>query len=161
MILCIHHFPPVYPELLQRGRMGYFFNRLGLYLDRRRNPRDLEYMENLCRERFGNGYTLVAASKISDVQIGNADQVVLLWPDGNGYGWYQTENTVFRNMKKGAQLHVLNGRRRYFPYSKRGQLPYLLRRSAERLWLAEIASTVVFILVTPFLLLLDFAKGRS
>jgi hypothetical protein len=161
VILCIHDSPSDYPEQLQQGRMGYFFNRLALYLNRRRNPRTLEYMEKLCQEHFGDSSTLVASSEISEAQIGHADQVVLLWPDGNGYGWYTIENTVFRKMKPGTQLYVLNGRRRLFPYSKLTQLPYLLRRNAERLWLAEIVSTAVFILITPIFLLLDYLKGRS
>lgn len=161
MRLCINHSPPDYPERLQRGLLGYLFSRLSLYLRRRRNPRSMEYMEALCTEQFGTDYTIVAASDISVIAIGEVDEIVLLWPDGNGYGWAAIERTVFSKMDAKAKLTVLNGRRRSFNFNKKLRVQYLLRRFAERFWIAEIFSTALFILVTPLLLLWDFAKGRS
>lgn len=161
MRLCISHFPPDYPERLQQGRLGFFFNRLALYLNRRRNPRTLEYMEALCSEQFGKDYTIAAAPDVSSKAIRAADEIVLLWPDGNGYGWAATEKKVFNRMKPTAKVTVLNGRKRSFSFNKKLRAHYFLRRFVERFWIGEIVSTALFIVITPFLLLWDMAKGRS
>lgn len=161
MRICISYFPPEYPAWLESGPLRYFFSRLGLYLRQRRNPRSAEYMKALCDHTFGKDYTMLPAEDIASKSLTEAEDVVLLWPDGNGYGWGRTEKKVLRALPKEARLHVLNGRRRYFRFGPTQRVGYMLRRAAERFWVGEMAMTLVFIFATPFLIAWDKAKGRS
>lgn len=161
MRLCLTLFPPDYPNWLKKGPFFYFFDRLGLFLHKRRNPRTEEYMRQLCAETFPGGYTVKDAKLVTPEDLAESKEVVLLWPDANGYGWAGVERRISREIPAGTELTVLNGRRRYFRLGRGLRFTYLVRRVLERFWIGEMLMTALFILVTPALLAWDKAKGRS
>lgn len=160
MRLCIYHDPEDYPHWLQVWPFKYFFSRLALYLRHKRRPRDEEYMRARCEDRFRE-YVMVPARDLTPEMVAKSAEIVLLWPDANGYGWSRIENRVFRQKGRGTNVYALNGRRRFFPFHRGLQLTYLLRRLSERFWVAEALMTAIFVLATPIMLAIDHARGRK
>lgn len=159
MRLCIEYYPNEYPEivgrLLGRSIFGRIFQKFKEITHYKRNPRDQKYMLALAEKRFGKDFELIQAANMSD--FSGADEVVLLWPDGNGYGWAPIEA---RLLFQRARVSVLNGRQRYFPLTFKSWLGCLPRRFMERFWIGEMVFTAVFLAMTPFLVGKDLVKGR-
>jgi hypothetical protein len=125
------------------------------------NPRDEQYMHALFRERYPNG-KFVATSRDPNwaKQLSSADTVVLLYPDSIGLGYGALEALVENSKKTWATVRVLNGRRRDFVVSRRAKRALRWRRLIERAMLGEVVAMAGFLLITPFLVLTDFVKGR-
>ena len=120
----------------------------------RANPRDANYMRALCVEKWGGAEIVDLASASTPDLIRRADLVVLLYPDAIGQGFTRIERDVQRLKHGAAEMRALNGRRRDF------RLSPSVRRWLERTMLTECLFAVAFLLVTPILLIIDFASGR-
>jgi hypothetical protein len=117
------------------------------------NPRDEAYLRALFAERYPDG-RLVGPD---DVQ--GAERVVLLYPDAIGLGWNDVERAVGR-AAPGAEVRVLNGRRRDFALDARTRRRLRLRRGLETTVAGEALFALVFVLATPVLLAWDALRGR-
>jgi hypothetical protein len=126
----------------------------------RANPRDAEYMRALCKERWGDAAIIEADKPGAPESIQGADIIVILYPDAIGQGFANLESEIARHKSKSAEIRVLNGRRRDFPLSPSTLRGLRLRRFLERTMLAEWLFLVLFLFITPVLLLLDWARGR-
>ena len=160
MRILIEYYPESYPACLTKGIFAPIFVKLSRAQNYKRNVRSSEYMRDLAIEKFGNQLTFLEPSQLSSEAISMADEIVLLWPDGNGYGWGRIEKNLFQNKKSTANVLVLNGRRRSFIYSKKTRTGYLIRRTLERLWLGEILFSIFFIFISPIFLVLDLIHGK-
>jgi GNAT superfamily N-acetyltransferase len=118
------------------------------------NPRDEAYMRALFAERYTDGRLGGPAD------VSGAQRVVLLYPDAIGVGWGPVERAVIRRAGPGAEVRVLNGRRRDFVLDRRARLGLGLRRLLETALIGEAAASVTFVLVTPVLLARDLLGGR-
>jgi hypothetical protein len=92
--------------------------------------------------------------------VSGAQQIVLLYPDAIGLGWGPVERAVLRRAAPGAEVRVLNGRRRDFVLDRRARFRLELRRWFETALIGEAAATVSFVLLTPVLLAWDVLRGR-
>ena len=115
------------------------------------NPRDAAYMRALFAERYPEGTIGDAAA------AAGAERVVLLYGDAIGLGWAPVERGLLRG---GAEVRVLNGRRRDFALDRATRLRLRLRRAAERSLAGEAVFTIAFVAATPFLLAFDLLRGR-
>ncbi len=89
------------------------------------------------------------------------DEIVLLWPDGNGAGWGDVERTIFTRKRPSARVVVVNGRRRRFALDRARWRRFRARRFLQKTLVAEIAFMLVFVLLTPCLWLSDIVRGRG
>jgi len=89
------------------------------------------------------------------------EQIILLWPDGNGMGWSSIERKVIRAKNATARVYVLNGRRRLFELQRRIWRGYKVRRFLEKSFLLESGVLVVFLLTAPILALWDLVIGAD
>ncbi len=160
MRLCVAHASDEYPGWLRFGLPRAAFRRLSAASRSKRNPRDQEQMLGLARAAFGPDSRVVRAHEIEPRLLADASEIVLLWPDGNGYGWGRVERRVFARKAPSCAVVVLNGRRRRFTLSRWLRVGYLVRRILERFWVAEIAFSLLFLLVSPCLVVWDLATGR-
>ena len=127
----------------------------------KRCPRDADYLRGLAARHLDSSCRLVEVPEALDPQLlRSADEIVLLWPDGNGYGWSPVEWAVFRHKAPLAHVSVLNGRGRHFELTPRVLASYRLRRTLERFWVGELAFTVTFLAFSPLLVGWDLIKGR-
>lgn len=134
----------------------------------RRNSRALEYMRILASSELGPGTEFVvlqsvarAAHDLTAGRIQSADQIVLLWPDAIGYGWWPVERAVFAAKSGPAEVTVITGRQRQFRAStQRALTPFRWRRVMERLWLGEIVFAATLLMSAPFLAAWDAVRGR-
>jgi hypothetical protein len=92
---------------------------------------------------------------IHQVDVGDFEQIVLLWPDANGMGWSDIERELFKKMRDCACVYVLNGRRRFFELSKSRWRAFQIRRALEASFLSEVCVFVVFLVTAPVLALWD------
>jgi hypothetical protein len=169
MTLAILYFPDEYS--IRRGPLKRGFDKLGAASHVRRDPRNRSYIETLVQERTkGNTMQWLelprqwwqgeSAQKLEEA-CGTAEEIWLLWPDGNGYGWSKVERSVWKSKRPKVKLVVLNGRRRFFELTPKIRRMYQLRRILERLWVGEVGFTLVLLLIAPFLVGWDFARGRQ
>lgn len=101
----------------------------------RSHPRSKEYMLSLLQEKF-------PGTQLIDLeQPRSSGQIILLYPDSIGLGWWKVERRLSRSHK----LVVLNGRRRVFEFTPSVRRMLLLRRFLEMTFLPEM-------LLTPFVL---------
>jgi hypothetical protein len=127
----------------------------------KRYPRNADYLRGLAARRLDPSCRLVEVPEALEPQLlRSADEIVLLWPDGNGYGWSPVERVVFRHKAPLAQVSVLNGRGRRFKLTPRVLASYRLRRTLERFWVAEFAFTVAFLALSPLLVGWDMIRGH-
>jgi len=105
------------------------------------NPRPPAYMRTLFAERYPDGRLE------GGVPAGDADTIVLLYPDAIGLGF----GAIERRLPRGARIVVLNGRRREFPLDRRTRAALRKRRLLERTMLG---------VATPVLLAADLVRGR-
>jgi hypothetical protein len=160
MKLCIQFFPKIKVSRNNRFITTRIYHALlnGSYY--KQNPRDMMYMQFLVKESFKNKFIIIDINKMSPSLIKGATEVILLWPDSLGHGWFNIEKKIFIWKKKNTRVMVLNGRRRYFSLSKNLWLKYLILRAIEKFWLGEVLFFIVFLFLTPFLILYDSIKGH-
>jgi len=131
--------------------------RLNRFHDGRANPRSLAYMKETINSRIGS----LGVEQMNDLSIlpridfSEIDQIVLLWPDANGMGWFNIERQVFRAKKAGTHVYVLNGRRRLFELPRSLWREYRVRRFLEKSFILEIGVIVLFFITAPVLTLWD------
>jgi hypothetical protein len=101
------------------------------------------------------------ASDLSPARLRNVEDIVLLWPDGSGYGWFPVERRIWAWKDKSAKVRVLNGRRRSFRLTSGLWAAYLFRRFMERFWIGEMAFSLLFFVVSPFLVIWDIGRGKD
>jgi hypothetical protein len=146
------------------GGIGNKFRRL---LHARRAPRGEAYMRRLASETLGPDHDLIvlsdgdAGAQLQQHGIANRKRVVLMWPDAIGAGWSGVEGTIRNSMASSATLHALNGRRRFFELTPGTLSTVRTRRAIEKMWIGEIGFIVVLLLVAPFLVVWDLARGRT
>jgi hypothetical protein len=160
MQVCITHFPSEYSSWLRKWFLSQLFDRLSKASRYKRNPRDIQYMRALVTEFLGQDIHWVKAKYLRPNIVKEADKIILLWPDGNGYGWFWVEFRVFA-WRRGSTVMVLNGRRRYFQLTLKLWLAYCLRRFLERFWIGEIVFSIIFLVVSPFLVAWDLLRGHK
>jgi hypothetical protein len=147
MTLGILHDP--WPALRGRGPRRY-----RTMVEFKANPRDEHYLRELFAERHPGG-------RIGGLdEVTQAEGVVLLYPDAIGIGWSSVEREVRRRMRPGAELRVLNGRRRDFALDRAMRRRLAVRRAFETAVLGEALFTALFLLATPPLLAWDLLRGR-
>ena len=128
---------------------------------RKANPRNEEYMKGLFRSRWPEGDYVNADSDPQWYRrVPSANPVILLYPDAIGLGFQAVESRVLGLKKDRAAVHVLNGRRREYPFSRRMRGRLYFHRFLERWMIGEILMTFLFLLVTPVLLLRDWTARR-
>jgi hypothetical protein len=132
-----------------------FFTKLGGYHEYRGNPRALTYMKELVGRHMGS-IDLAPAHDLSVLsQIPTVQQIVLLWPDANGMGWFDIERQVFKRNQSRNDVYVLNGRGRLFELSKQQWRAFRLKRFLEKSFLLEIGVLALFLVTAPMLALWD------
>jgi hypothetical protein len=147
MTLGILHDP--WPGLRGRGPRRY-----RTMVEFKANPRDEPYLRALFAERYPGG-------RIGGLdEVAQAARVVLLYPDAIGIGWSGIERGVRRRARPGAELRVLNGRRRDFALDGAMRRRLAVRRAFESALLGETLFTALFLLATPPLLAWDLLRGR-
>jgi hypothetical protein len=160
LTICICHFPDKRVTTPKNLPLGALFDILARVSQYKRNARDLPYMVDLAAKFLPPHHEIVAASEVVSSHLHKADDVVLLWPDGSGFGWFRIEMMVREFKRREANVFVLNGRRRYFPLTRSVYVEYLIRRIAERFWIGEIVFTVLFLLISPIYVAIDLLKGK-
>jgi hypothetical protein len=131
------------------------FEKLDGYHEYRGNPRSLAYMKDLAGHYVGN----VDQGTIGDPsmlrKIPTVEQIILLWPDANGMGWFRLERHVFKKKKSNSLVYVLNGRRRLFELTRRQWRTIAFKRFLEKSFLLEFGVLMLFMVTAPLLALWD------
>ena len=158
---CILFFPKIIPKALESilgkriSTMLYKANINRLF------PRDRSYMKELAINKFGNNIEFIDFENLNIPILKNQDDIVLLWNDSIGRGWYKIEKIIFKLNKR---VTVLNGRRRLFklPKSKYSKtyINILFLRFLEKFWIGEIIFAIGIILFTPYLIFKDIFRKR-
>jgi len=150
---------------LNSGRLGgnnplrSVLSRLNGFHRGRRNPRSLSYMKEIVDSRLGSiGWTSANDSSVLPT-LHQFEQIILLWPDGNGMGWFNIERQVFNGKRVSAPVYVLNGRKRLFELQRPLWRGYRFRRFLEKSFLLELGVLVVFLVTAPLLLFWDTTFG--
>jgi hypothetical protein len=122
--------------------------------------RSREYMEALFTASFPKGGLVeVVNGQIPTDRLEGADTIVLLFPDSIGIDFGKIERAIYSRWPSKRVL-ALNGRRRLFRLDPEMRRRLALRHFLETYRLPELAFLVIFVLVTPFLVLLDLLRGR-
>jgi hypothetical protein len=161
--LLIYHKGRAYPgaRWIPNGSIRTLFTKLGGYHEYRGNPRPLAYMKELVSRHMDN-IDLVPAHDLSMLsQISTVQQIVLLWPDANGMGWFDIERQIFKGKRPGNDVYVLNGRGRLFELSKQQWRAFRLKRFLEKSFLLEIGVLTLFMVTAPMLALWDGISERK
>lgn len=125
------------------------------------NPRSADYMKALLAERYPHARFLSIGSDVLPPDaLGNVSKVVLLYPDAIGLGFMPVEHAVARQASQAA-VEVLNGRRRQFAFDGASRRALRFRRFLEWTMLVECFTGIVILLATPFLIVVDFVRGRK
>ena len=103
----------------------------------------------------------VADGEASRVTWSSFDEIVLLWPDGNGTGWSRLERTILDEKRPSARVIVLNGRRRRFELDRTRWRRFRARRFVQKALVGELVFGLLFVVVTPWLWLADLVRGRG
>lgn len=128
----------------------------------RRNPRGRDYMFSAASEKFPEfgPSALVTPDEIGQVDWSSVSQTVFVWTDANGLGWSPVEKRILRVASVGTRLVVLNGRCRTFDLTRQEWRSLRRRRFLEKTFLMDLVATASFLVVTPFLLVLDLTRGK-
>jgi hypothetical protein len=118
-------------------------------------------MKDLIHKRLGSGGTTHLNDLSSLPYLGKFEQIVLLWPDGNGMGWFDIERQIFREKDLNSAVYVLNGRNRLFELHRTLWRRYKLKRFLEKSFLLEFAVLGVFLVTAPVLALWDMAVDAT
>jgi hypothetical protein len=141
--------------------IGLFFSPWDPDVWFKANPRGEKYMKDLFTEYFREGVFInIHHDPFWHQNLGEADRIVLLYPDAIGQGFYRLETKVQRRKKRFAVIRALNGRRREFLLNRTTLYSLRVRRIMERWMLGEVAALILFTFVTPVLLVIDLLKGR-
>ena len=159
-VVAVEYFPPELPVWLPSGPFAPALELLRRGSRYKRNPRDAAYMRALLEETYGGGAAVVAAPALAPAALRGAREVVLLWPDGNGFGWASVERRVQAWKSRSCRVFVLNGRRRRFELTPAIRAAYLVRRMLERFWVGELAFSLVFLIASPLLVSWDLLRRR-
>lgn len=125
------------------------------------NPRSADYMRALLAERYPHAEFLnIGSDVIPPDALGDVSKVVLLYPDAIGLGFTPVEDDVARHVSH-ATVEVLNGRRRQFAFDGASRRALRFRRFLEWTMLVECFTGIVILLATPFLILVDFVRGKK
>jgi len=134
----------------------------------KRNSRPPDYVRERARAESKQDGKLIGVPEARDpalvltaARLEAAQEIVLLWPDSIGYGWWPIERRVFASKSPATRVSVLNGRRRRFTVTRSSLLSFRVRRVAERLWLGEIAMAAGVLVAAPFLVTWDAIRGRA
>lgn len=122
--------------------------------------RDQAYMTALFSEHFaGAALSVVERGRVPEDLVEPAGTVVLLFADpiGMDAGWLER---AIRTKWPAKRLLALNGRRRLFRLDQRAFRALRIRRLLAQLRVTEFALVLLMALLTPLLLLWDFARGR-
>jgi hypothetical protein len=129
--------------------------RLNRFHQARTNSRSLQYMTEVINRRLGD----IGVTQTHDLSLlpkwGEFEQIVLLWPDGNGLGWYNIERQIFNKKNANTPVYVLNGRNRLFELQRPLWRGYRFRRFLEKSFLLEVGVLCVFLLTAPALAVWD------
>ena len=158
-------YPPVEGSARQTAAFTGAFRRLSRYLQHRRNPRSLEYMERVAHQIHpgfvaGQKHVVQEDRRLPTLAWHDVDEIVLLWPDANGTGWTAIERQVFRQKNPATPVRVLNGRGRFFLLSRPVWRGFRWRRFLEKSLVPELGIFVLFLITSPWLALWDIALGR-
>lgn len=123
------------------------------------NPRTADYMKALLTEHHPNAQFVDWTRRLMN-DIGQADVIVLLYPDSIGLGFAAIERDLARRASN-PRIEVLNGRRRQFEFDSAARHGLRFRRFLEWTMLVECVSGAAVIIATPFLLLYDMVRGRT
>lgn len=122
--------------------------------------RNREYMESLFNSHFPYGALVEVRNGALPAELINASEtIVLLFPDAIGLDFGRIERAIATGWPS-KRLFALNGRRRLFRLDSETRRRFLLRRFLERWRLPEVAFFVLFLIVTPFLLIFDLMRGH-
>ena len=126
------------------------------------HPRNFEYMRALFQQRYPDG-TLVCIDEGTYwlSSISDADVIVLLYADPIGLGFSDVERLLDRRKLPWAAVRILNGRRRDFVLNRDTLWALRMRRLIARMMLGEMVFFVIFLFVTPWLLVRDLLGGRN
>src|SRR4051794_37140342 len=98
--LFIYHKSAAYPgaKWIPIPSLRLLFAKLGGFHEYRRSPRPLSYMKELIHSRIGkiDCLGMMETSTISQVDVSKFKQIILLWPDANGMGWFNIERRIFK-----------------------------------------------------------------
>ena len=121
--------------------------------------RDRAYLEALFRSHFPRGDIIDAREDHLPDVLGNADNIILLYPDPIGMDFGSIERAIASRWPSKAVL-VLNGRRRFFRLDQATRRRLAVRRFLASFRLPEIAFFAAFVAITPVLLLVDLFRGH-
>ena len=125
-------------------------------------PRTPDYMHALAREQAGEGVVIIERDDSRRGEaLKEAQEVYLLWEDSIGFGWGMTELAVLAARGGFSGVTVLNGRRRRFSLTPGSLAAAWIRRFVERTYAGELVFTVLFVVVSPFLVSWDLLHGRK
>ena len=126
------------------------------------NPRSIEYMKNAFIKRYPNGvFVNTEAAPTWERDIATAHSIILLYPDSIGLGFSRIESEVFRSKKRLAAVRALNGRDREFILNNSAIIRLRSHRFLERWMIGEIFALLIFLIITPVLLVADWLRGRT
>lgn len=126
------------------------------------DPRPEPYMRELFSRHHADGvFVNVNADPAWQQAAAGADTVVLLYPDAIGLGYGPLEREIAGLKKDWAAVRVLSGKRQQFLLTRAALLGLRMRRLFSRLLVGEMLFTVVFLVVTPLFLLVDWIGGRK
>lgn len=141
------------------GGSGRLTGALQRAVDWKRNARSRDYMLMRLQE---HGTWEVRDVADGDVPpLDGAEEVCLLWPDANGFGWTATEQSVMKRTPPGTKVVVLNGRGRMFELTSAMRRRFQVRRLVQKLWLGEAAVLAAMLLVGVPAAAYDWARGHK
>jgi hypothetical protein len=157
--LFIYHKSETYPgaKLIPIRSLRLLFFKLSGFHEYRGSPRPLSYMKELMHSRIGkiNSSDMTETSIVSQVDVSKFQQIILLWPDANGMGWFNIERQIFKRKQADAPVYVLNGRRRLFELPRKQWRSFRVKRFLEKTFLLEVGVLLLFIVTAPILALWD------
>ncbi|MDQ6734352.1 MAG: hypothetical protein M3Z35_09615 [Nitrospirota bacterium] len=157
--LFIYYKSTAYPgaKLIPIPSLRLLFTKLSGFHEYRGSPRSLPYMKELIHNRIGkiDSSGMTETSIVSQVDVSKFKQIILLWPDANGMGWFDIERQIFKRKHANTLIYVLNGRRRLFELPRKQWRAFRLKRFLEKTFLLEIGVLLLFIVTAPILALWD------
>lgn len=144
---------------LRHGNLLTLYNKMVWF---KANPRNEDYMKLLFFKCCtGGDYVNVDKDPEWNKRVTSADQLILLYPDAIGLGFRQIESQAFKFKQPWVSVHAINGRRRKFLLTRSTLWRLYLRRFLERWMIGEMMATLLFLILTPILIFLDWMKGRG
>lgn len=120
----------------------------------RSNPRTKDYMARLADQKFQD---VVLCDAIKQLKIDERN-IVLLYPDSIGIGFFMTELRLFLKKKS---LTILNGRGRVFELTAFSWICLLCKRFLESTFLPEFFLAPIVLIVAFLLTIKDKLVGHN